>query len=255
VLPRQLDDPSSPANAYVHGIAASQTGDMWLVGSGGTLDRLDPETGNIQHVLADVGTGYMPMGVHEDAAGSVLDQLLPGPRPPRSGDRCDQALGSAQMPSTRPLRSERAWFAEDCRRHVVDRLGSRRRATAGCRGPGRRHDPGRRPSGPGGRQQRPPDRPPVRMAPSGSQDRRGGVCSGTPDTIDWSRYRVRRTRWSTRTGSAMTSPSGSHASVALETLSLAGRISRLAGTLRPRAGPAGTRSQRHGHRWRRTWSG
>jgi signal transduction histidine kinase/CheY-like chemotaxis protein/sugar lactone lactonase YvrE len=71
VLPRRADDPASPANAYVHGIAPSADGAMWLVGSGGVLDRLDPETGAVEHVIRDVGEGYMPMAVHEDARGIV----------------------------------------------------------------------------------------------------------------------------------------------------------------------------------------
>jgi signal transduction histidine kinase/CheY-like chemotaxis protein/sugar lactone lactonase YvrE len=71
VLSRQVDEPTSLANAYVHGIAPSKTGDMWLVGSGGVLDRLDPETGNISHALPDAGAGYMPMDVHEDRVGKV----------------------------------------------------------------------------------------------------------------------------------------------------------------------------------------
>jgi len=112
VLPRQLDDPSSPANAYVHGIAPSQSGDMWLVGSGGTLDRLDPETGNIQHVLADVGTGYMPMGVHEDAAGHVWISYYQGLArfDPATGDiKRWGALDAVDA----ALPSERALFVED----------------------------------------------------------------------------------------------------------------------------------------------
>jgi signal transduction histidine kinase/CheY-like chemotaxis protein/streptogramin lyase len=71
MLSRQIGDPKSPANAFVHGIAPSRSGDMWLVGSGGVLDRLDPETGDIRHVLTDAGAGYMPMEVREDHGGKV----------------------------------------------------------------------------------------------------------------------------------------------------------------------------------------
>jgi len=71
VLSRRADAPASPANAYVHGIAPSADGAMWLVGSGGVLDRLDPETGTVEHVIRDVGEGYMPGTVHEDARGIV----------------------------------------------------------------------------------------------------------------------------------------------------------------------------------------
>ncbi|MGN6514040.1 MAG: two-component regulator propeller domain-containing protein, partial [Lysobacteraceae bacterium] len=71
VLPRRADDPASPANAYVHGIAPSASADMWLVGSGGVLDLLDPESGEVRHVVPDIGAGLMPMAVHEDARGRV----------------------------------------------------------------------------------------------------------------------------------------------------------------------------------------
>lgn len=71
VLPRRADDPASPANAYVHGIAPSANASMWLVGSGGVLDLLDPETGAIEHVVPDIGAGMMPMAVREDARGRV----------------------------------------------------------------------------------------------------------------------------------------------------------------------------------------
>jgi signal transduction histidine kinase/ligand-binding sensor domain-containing protein/CheY-like chemotaxis protein len=111
VLARQLDDPASPANAYVHGIAPSQSGDMWLVGSGGTLDRLDPETGNIQHVLDDAGAGYMPMNVHEDRNGQVWISYYQGLArfDPGTGD---VRRWTAQMPVDAAMPSERAWFAE-----------------------------------------------------------------------------------------------------------------------------------------------
>jgi signal transduction histidine kinase/streptogramin lyase len=111
VLPRRLDDPTSSANAYVHGIAPSQSGDMWLVGSGGTLDRLDPETGNIAHVLADAGAGYMPMSVIEDRRGKVWISYYHGLA------RYDPDTGhvqrwSAQASEDAALPSERAAFAE-----------------------------------------------------------------------------------------------------------------------------------------------
>jgi hypothetical protein len=52
VLSRRDDVPASIANAHVRGIAPSSGGDMWLVGTGGVLDRLDPETGAAQHIAA-----------------------------------------------------------------------------------------------------------------------------------------------------------------------------------------------------------
>ena len=111
VLTRQVDDAASPANAYVHGIAPSQSGDMWLVGSGGTLDRLDPETGNIQHALADAGAGYMPMDVHEDRNGKVWISYYQGLA------RFDPDTGDVQRWNTQQLSDaaipcDRAWFTE-----------------------------------------------------------------------------------------------------------------------------------------------
>jgi signal transduction histidine kinase/ligand-binding sensor domain-containing protein/CheY-like chemotaxis protein len=71
VLARMADDPDSMGNAYVRGIAPSANGDMWLIGSGGVLDRLDPESGRIRHVLANAGDGWLPTDVLEDRAGTV----------------------------------------------------------------------------------------------------------------------------------------------------------------------------------------
>ena len=71
VLARMADDPDSMGNAYVRDIAPSANGDMWLIGSGGVLDRLDPETGRVRHVLADAGAGWLPTDVLEDRTGAV----------------------------------------------------------------------------------------------------------------------------------------------------------------------------------------
>ncbi|HJW47420.1 MAG TPA: two-component regulator propeller domain-containing protein, partial [Lysobacter sp.] len=71
VLSRRIDATESIANAHVRGIAASASGDMWLVGTGGVLDRLDPETGEVKHVYRDVGVGYVLRDVFEDRAGQV----------------------------------------------------------------------------------------------------------------------------------------------------------------------------------------
>lgn len=84
VLSRRADDALSMGNAHVRGIAASADGSMWLVGSGGALDRLDPETGAVAHVLQDAGGGTLPAAVFEDRNGQVwiggnasLARLLP----------------------------------------------------------------------------------------------------------------------------------------------------------------------------------
>lgn len=83
VLQRRINDPSSPANAFVYGVAPSSFGDgggMWLVGSGGVLDHLDPATGHIEHHLpAACGTLFV-LGVLEAGDGRVWlgcqDQVL-----------------------------------------------------------------------------------------------------------------------------------------------------------------------------------
>ncbi|MGY4516806.1 hybrid sensor histidine kinase/response regulator [Lysobacter sp. HA18] len=71
VLARRLDDPKSLANAQVNGIAPSRDGSIWLVGSGGVLDRFDSETGAVQHVFGDVAQGVILNGVIEDRDGRV----------------------------------------------------------------------------------------------------------------------------------------------------------------------------------------
>ncbi|HST45043.1 MAG TPA: two-component regulator propeller domain-containing protein, partial [Luteimonas sp.] len=74
VLQRRVDDPASPANAYVHGVApAAADGGrgLWLVGNGGTLDWMDPENGAIEHRLTEVCGSYVSAGVHESADGLV----------------------------------------------------------------------------------------------------------------------------------------------------------------------------------------
>lgn len=71
-LSRRIDAPGTIANAHVRGIAPSaNAGAMWLVGSGGVLDRLDPETGEVMHVARDVGNGYVLASVFEDRRGKV----------------------------------------------------------------------------------------------------------------------------------------------------------------------------------------
>ena len=111
VLSRRVDDAGSPGNAYVRGIAPSASGAMWLVGSGGTLDRLDPETGDVEHVIADVGEGYMPTAVHEDAHGVVWVGYFQGllRYDPATGDMQRWHAGDAVDAA---LRDERFSFTE-----------------------------------------------------------------------------------------------------------------------------------------------
>jgi signal transduction histidine kinase/sugar lactone lactonase YvrE/ActR/RegA family two-component response regulator len=103
--------PSSPGNAYVHGISPSASADMWLVGSGGVLDRLDPETGEVRHVLEDVGEGYMPLDVHEDSRGRVWVSYYDGLAryDPKTGEVKRWHAGDAVDPA---LSHERVWFTE-----------------------------------------------------------------------------------------------------------------------------------------------
>ncbi|MGO1073762.1 ATP-binding protein [Lysobacter sp. CA199] len=71
VLTRRVEDPKSMANGSVSGIAAERGGDMWLVGSGGVLDRLDPETGLVEHFAKDFSGGLTLDRVLQDRRGQV----------------------------------------------------------------------------------------------------------------------------------------------------------------------------------------
>lgn len=71
VLTKVEGVPSSLGNPQVFDVAPSASGDMWLVGSSGVLDRLDPETGQVRHVLPDVGNGTVANSVVETADGRV----------------------------------------------------------------------------------------------------------------------------------------------------------------------------------------
>lgn len=71
LLTRRVDDDGTPANAFVHGVASSRDNGLWLVGSGGVLDHLDPQTGRIDHVLRDVCGQVRAESVLEDASGRV----------------------------------------------------------------------------------------------------------------------------------------------------------------------------------------
>jgi signal transduction histidine kinase/streptogramin lyase len=71
VLSRRLGDRATLANAQVRGIAPSRDGSTWLVGSGGVLDRVDSETGAVQHVFADVAQGVILTTVLETRDGKV----------------------------------------------------------------------------------------------------------------------------------------------------------------------------------------
>ena len=88
VLARRLDDAATLANAQVRGIAPSRDGTVWLAGSGGVLDRLDSESGAVEHVVKDVGDGFILHAALEDRRGFVWVTFVEGLArvDPRSGE-------------------------------------------------------------------------------------------------------------------------------------------------------------------------
>ncbi|MGV8959684.1 MAG: ATP-binding protein [Stenotrophomonas sp.] len=80
VLSRRLDDPHSLRNPYPLALGSSRSGGIWVVGTGGALDKLDPATGAVEHHLAVIdGTNWV-QSVAEDRNGRVwigsLDALV-----------------------------------------------------------------------------------------------------------------------------------------------------------------------------------
>jgi len=71
VLRRQLDDPDSAANAFVYSATAARDGGLWLVGTGGVLDWLDPHAVRLEHRLRSVCGELVPYVVREMADRSV----------------------------------------------------------------------------------------------------------------------------------------------------------------------------------------
>ncbi len=83
VLQRRLNNPDSSANAFVYSAAPSTAGPgggLWLVGSGGVLDHLSPESGKIEHRLSAACGALFVTGVIEARDGGVWlgcqDQLV-----------------------------------------------------------------------------------------------------------------------------------------------------------------------------------
>ena len=123
VLTRRLDDPASLRNPYALALAASASGGIWMVGTRGALDRLDPETGEVEHHLQPVDGSNWPQSVVEDANGRVwigsLDALVrydPRDRSVRrwhDGDAADAAMpGDSDM--LRSCNGGRLWvYSED----------------------------------------------------------------------------------------------------------------------------------------------
>ncbi|MEJ1096171.1 MULTISPECIES: two-component regulator propeller domain-containing protein [unclassified Pseudoxanthomonas] len=71
VLGKAEGVPASLGNIQVYGIAPSATGDIWLVGTSDVLDRLDPETGSVRHMVDGIGEGTVGYAVAEATDGRV----------------------------------------------------------------------------------------------------------------------------------------------------------------------------------------
>lgn len=71
VLTRRVDDPASPGNALVRGSAVAANGGIWLVGTGGVLDWLDPQTGRIEHQEKAICGKWVATTVHESVDGAI----------------------------------------------------------------------------------------------------------------------------------------------------------------------------------------
>ena len=103
VLRRQLDDPESSANAFVYSVTAARDGGLWLVGTGGVLDWLDPHSVRLEHRLTGVCGDLLPYVVREMADRSVwigchgaVTRYVPGTgeiRRWRRGDAADATPG------------------------------------------------------------------------------------------------------------------------------------------------------------------
>ncbi|QWF18296.1 hybrid sensor histidine kinase/response regulator [Lysobacter capsici] len=135
VLTRRLDDPTSLSNAHVRGIAPARGGDMWLVGSGGVLDRLDPESGKITHVAKDFSGNLGLERVLQDRHGMVwvtyygglarIDPATGAHRNWSDSDRRDPAPGgTSELVESQGLLwvvgSDGELQARDADGHVVD---------------------------------------------------------------------------------------------------------------------------------------
>ncbi len=68
--PRSGDD-DSIQNAHVRGMSPGADGRLWMVGSGGALETLEPATGRLRRHLHDVAEGIVLEHVFEDSRGVV----------------------------------------------------------------------------------------------------------------------------------------------------------------------------------------
>jgi signal transduction histidine kinase/ActR/RegA family two-component response regulator/streptogramin lyase len=71
VLTNDGDDPASMYNPYVLASVASRSGGLWLAGTRGALDWLDPATGQIRHHLRVIDPVSWPLSMEEDTKGRV----------------------------------------------------------------------------------------------------------------------------------------------------------------------------------------
>jgi signal transduction histidine kinase/ActR/RegA family two-component response regulator/streptogramin lyase len=80
VMSRHLDDPTSLRNPYPLALASSASGGLWVVGTRGALDWLNPATGEVRHHLTRVNGNNWPQSLAEDVHGRVwigsLDELV-----------------------------------------------------------------------------------------------------------------------------------------------------------------------------------
>ncbi|TMN17585.1 two-component regulator propeller domain-containing protein [Pseudoxanthomonas sp. X-1] len=102
VLTNDASDPSTMTNPYVLAQAPSRRGGLWLVGTRGALDWLDPASGRVEQHVQPLDPVNWPQSVEEDSQGRVWvglsDKLLR--YDPASGRRREWTLDDA---SDRPL--------------------------------------------------------------------------------------------------------------------------------------------------------
>ena len=123
VLSRHLDDPASLRNPNPLALAPSASGGIWVVGTRGALDRLDPATGEVEQHLEKISGMNWPQSLTEDNKGRVwigsLDELIrytPASHEVRrwqAGDASDAAMtGDADI--VRQCAGGRIWvYSED----------------------------------------------------------------------------------------------------------------------------------------------
>lgn len=71
VLSNDDSDPATMRNPYVLATAPSSQGGLWLAGTRGALDWLDPATGQVKHHLKVIDPVFWPQSMTEDDQGRV----------------------------------------------------------------------------------------------------------------------------------------------------------------------------------------